>query len=179
MHCISTFTGRKVDLVNPRPEQIDIADIACGLANESRFNGQTGRLYSVAQHSVEASFIVPREDRLEALLHDATEAYMKDIPAPLKALLPEYRAIERRLDAVIRERFGLSLIPSRAVAEADMIMRATEKRDFMPTDTSIWPSLEGVIPLTRTLYPSNPTAALGMFYRRWMEIQGSMIGVAA
>ena len=179
MHRISTFTGRKVDLSNPQVDQIDIADIACGLANESRFAGQTGRLYTVAQHSVGTSFLVSREDRLEALLHDATEAYMKDIPAPLKAMLPEYRAIERRLDAVIRERFGLPPIPSRAVAEADMIMRATEKRDLMPTDTSIWPDLEGIVPMARILYPSAPTAAFGMFTRRWHEIQGSMIGAAA
>jgi len=80
MSWILTASGRHFNYLDPRPGDIDILDIAQGLANECRYTGQTRAFYSVAQHAWLASQIVPRICALEALLHDASEAYCKDIP---------------------------------------------------------------------------------------------------
>ena len=80
MSYIATSTEKHIDFVNITPDQICIEDIARGLSNECRFAGQLESFYSVAQHSVYVSQIVPPEYALEALLHDAAEAYIKDIP---------------------------------------------------------------------------------------------------
>jgi 5'-deoxynucleotidase YfbR-like HD superfamily hydrolase len=104
---IFTHTERHFDFAAPLPEQIDILDVIYGLSRECRFASQVERFYSVAEHSLLCSEIVLQEFALEALLHDAAEAYCKDIPSPLKALLPDYKAIEQRVDVVIRKKFGL------------------------------------------------------------------------
>lgn len=153
MSKLLTASGRVLDLLNPQPNQISLHDIALGLSRESRFNGQTSRFYCVAQHSYLAAELVPEPFKLEALLHDATEAYIKDIPRPLKTLLNDYQEVERRLDLAIREHFGLPLAPlSPAVVEADLILLATERRDLMPNSEHIsWPCLEGVKPLNMAI----------------------------
>ena len=130
MPYIATSTGKYIDFVNITPDQICIEDIARGMSNMCRFAGQLENFYSVAQHSVYVSQIVPPEYALEALLHDATEAYMGDIASPLKAMLPDYKAVEKRIEAVIREKFGLPPIMTVDVHYADLVMLATEKRDF-------------------------------------------------
>lgn len=170
MTWILTATGKHFDFAAPRPDQIDILDIAQGLANECRYAGHTRHFYSVAQHCVIASQIVPREHALEALLHDAAEAYCKDIPRPLKAMLPDYRAVEDRVEAAIRDRFGLPGEQSHHVKRADLVMLATERRDLMPQDDTPWPILEGVIPLERRLITAHPTRAQALFLKRWVEL---------
>jgi len=76
---IQTYSGKRIDFENPDPDQIDIVDIAHGLSNLCRFSGQSKYFYSVAQHSFYVS-LVCKENKLQALLHDATEAYMADVP---------------------------------------------------------------------------------------------------
>lgn len=147
MSWILTRSGLHFDYADPQPDMIDISDIAYGLAAESRFAGQTLFPYSVAQHSIAVSQIVPCELRLEGLLHDASEAYMKDLPQPLKTMLPEYKAIEKRVDAVIREKFGLPATTSPEVKHADLVMLATERRDLLPKDDTPWYLLDGITPL--------------------------------
>jgi len=161
---------RHVDFLDPQPDQIHILDIAAGLANESRFAGQTRSFYSVAQHSVTGSYCISKEHRLEFLLHDATEAYMKDLPRPLKELLPDYKVIEKRLDAVIRYKYGLPEVCTEAVKEMDVIMLATERRDLMPRDSVDWQCIRGVLPLDRRIDPANPYRAASLFIRRWVEL---------
>ena len=105
MSWILTASARHFDYLDPRPDDIYILDIAQGLANECRYAGQARHFYSVAQHAWLTSQIVDPEYALEALLHDASEAYCKDIPRPLKELLPDYREIEARVDGTIRATF--------------------------------------------------------------------------
>ncbi len=167
MSYIATSTGKHIDFVNITPDQICIEDIARGLSNECRFAGQLESFYSVAQHSVYVSQIVPPEYALEALLHDAAEAYIKDIPSPLKAMLPDYKAVEKRIEAVIRENFGLPPAMTVDVHYADLVMLATEKRDFEIDPGSHWPILDSVLPdenliILHQFYP--PVA-----YRLFME----------
>ena len=118
--------------MNPSPDDVHIVDIATALSRECRYAGHASHFYSVAQHSVLCSRIVPPELAIEALLHDAAEAYIKDIPTPLKRQLPDYKEIEARFDWVIRVHFGLPEIPSPAVKEADNILLVTEVRDLFP-----------------------------------------------
>lgn len=175
MSWILTATARHFDYLDPRPEDIHILDIAQGLASESRYNGHTRGFYSVAQHAWLASQIVPRECALEALLHDATEAYCKDLTRPLKALLPDYREIEARLDGVIRAAFRLPATMSAAVKRADLVLLATERRDLMPEDATPWPCLAGIEPLPRRIQTMQPARAQAFFLRRYVELtEGSM-----
>jgi hypothetical protein len=159
MTYLLTGSGKRFSYENPQPESITIQDIARALSRESRFNGHTGEFYSVAQHSVHASKLVPLEVQLEALLHDASEAYLKDLPSPLKRLLPDYQMIERRVDAVIRAKFELPFDKSPAVKIADRIMLATERRDLMPPVDDCWPCLEGIAPLPVTIQPWSSSEA--------------------
>lgn len=179
MTWILTASGKHFDFADLQPEQIDIRDIAQALSNEARFNGHTNRFYSVAQHSVAVSRIVPPEDALEGLLHDATEAYMKDIPLPLKRMLPDYKRIEQRVDAVIRARFGLPALCSASIKHADLVMLATERRDLMPTDSSQWDVLRGIEPQPERLTANSPTDAMWLFWLRWKEITGERIHALA
>jgi uncharacterized protein len=170
MSWILTATGRHFSYLDPRPEDIHILDIAQGLACESRYNGHTRSFYSVAQHAWHASQIVPREHALEALLHDATEAYCKDIPRPLKELLPDYQEIEERVDGTIRAAFGLQGSMHPAVKNADLVLLATERRDLMPEDDTPWPILDGIRPLDRKIIAMQPSRAQALFLKRYVEL---------
>lgn len=133
------LSGRRLDLLDPSPLDVEITDIAHGLARVARWNGQTAgpHVFSVAQHSLLVEAIggaldprlVPPE-RLELLLHDAPEYVIGDIISPLKAAIGDaYRSVERRLLAAIRQRFGLSAPSpalSRLVKRADRIAAAIE-----------------------------------------------------
>ena len=112
------LSGRRLDLLDPSPLDIEIEDIAHGLARVARWNGQTkgDHAFSVAQHSllVEAIYThtnagASRSSRLAALLHDAAEYVIGDMISPFKAALGvDYKAFELRLMTAIRLRFGLS-----------------------------------------------------------------------
>jgi 5'-deoxynucleotidase YfbR-like HD superfamily hydrolase len=112
------LSGRRLDLLEPSPLDIEIADIAHGLARVARWNGQTrgAHAFSVAQHSVlverlvaELSPRLSREARLMALLHDAPEYVVGDLISPFKAAVGiSYKALEERLQIAIHLRFGLA-----------------------------------------------------------------------
>lgn len=170
MTWILTNSGKHFDFADPQPDQIDILDIAQGLANECRYAGQCRAFYSVAQHSYLASQIVSHHNALEALLHDAAEAYCKDIPRPLKYMLPDYKAIEARVEGAIRERFKLPAQMTPEVKRADLILLATERRDLMPADDTPWPILEGIIPLERKIAAAHASRSQALFIKRWVEL---------
>lgn len=168
---ILTFTGGfYFDLENPDPERILINDIAQGLSNTCRFAGQCREFYSVAQHSVHVSELVPRWDALAALLHDAQEAYIHDITRPLKQLLPDYRDIEKVLERTIAERFDLCWPLPPSVKDADLVMLATEQRDLMPPHADTWYCLRGIVPRHDPIIPWTPHQARYQFLRRFYEL---------
>ena len=105
--CITTASGKFFDILRPEEYEFDIEEIATALSNLCRYTGHVNRFYSVAEHSVLVSRIVPERLQLAGLLHDASEAYLGDVSSPLKRLLPEYKAIERNVQAAIAQRFGL------------------------------------------------------------------------
>ncbi len=170
MPAVSTKSGRRVALLNPSPSQIVIGDIAHGLAHQCRFNGQTNKFYSVAQHSLLVASILPRELRLAGLLHDASEAYLGDVVQPLKDLLPEYQAIEANFCEVLGERFGVNLLHNDAIKYADLIVLATERRDLMPMDMADWSSIAGITPMSSTIKPMSPDAAAAQFMEMFFTL---------
>lgn len=156
---ILTATGRYFDFTRPTRDMIDIDDIAIALSRMPRFTGHTTTFYSVAQHSVLVAHVVPEEYALQGLLHDATEAYMGDMSTPLKQLVPEYKAIENRVERAICERFGLPFPLHPSIKAADLRMLVTERRDLMPkplaphTDREAWTAFEGIEPFPWGVYP--------------------------
>lgn len=151
---IMTCTGRRVYVVDPRPEDYHIDDIAAGLGNICRYNGQIPAMnvlevcqtyYSVAQHSVTVAMMVPDGFKRAALLHDASEAYIGDVARPLKHYLTEYQNIERSMMFAIYSKFGIDpyLIDSKIVKAADntVLMAEAKHLGFDVTDWGI-PELE-------------------------------------
>ncbi len=101
-----THSGILINVLNPEPKNIVIEDIAHALSNMPRFGGQLNRHHSVAQHSVMAAKMAKKEDKLAALMHDASEAYLLDMPTPIKNHLPHYKWYENNLMLTIAEKFG-------------------------------------------------------------------------
>lgn len=131
---IQLVSGRMFPLLDPSVEDVRIEDIARGLAYTCRFSGHTQQFYSVAQHSVMVSYWCAPEDALYGLLHDASEAYLVDLPSPLKhgcEVGELFTAIEQSLQTTIYVAFGLSDNVPRSVEQADKWMLAAEARDLM------------------------------------------------
>lgn len=115
-----TYSGKLIDFSNVRPEDIDIRDIAHGLAHITRFGGQAQNHITVAEHSLTVAALVPAPYKFAALLHDAAEAYLGDIPKPLKNLLPDYARIEKYLMQIIAGKFRFDYPVPKIIKEADM-----------------------------------------------------------
>lgn len=171
MSFIQTLSGKRFDYINSTVHDIDIDDIANALSNICRFAGHVPEFYSVAQHSVLCSQIVPPEFAFEALMHDAAEAYCQDIPQPLKLLLPDYKRIEGLVDGLIRSKYNLPIDMSPVVKYADLTMLATERRDLDIDDGTRWAILDG-IPCSDLIQiiPLRPGQAYGLFMNRFNEL---------
>ncbi|WP_027524311.1 YfbR-like 5'-deoxynucleotidase [Bradyrhizobium sp. Ec3.3] len=145
------LSGRRLDLLDPSPLDVEIADIAHGLARVARWNGQTtgAHIFSVAQHTLLVETVMrhesPRVDqrlRLAALLHDAPEYVIGDMISPFKAVLDgHYKAVEKRLLGAIHIRFGLpAALPeeiTQAIKAADRgaaYLEATELAGFSESE---------------------------------------------
>lgn len=180
---METFTGLRFYPASPSVDQICIEDIAHGLANTARYGGQALKFYSVAQHSILTSYLAPYPYALAALLHDASEAYICDIPRPVKELLPDYKLLEDEVMSVIREKFlkydpimGLDL-HHRWVKFADNAALATEAVTMVPSGGKDWTiEWEGVtmppIPKMIVTDPWVPEDAERRFLARFKMLTG-------
>jgi 5'-deoxynucleotidase YfbR-like HD superfamily hydrolase len=185
---IRTYTGWRFWPLDPKAEEVDIEDIAHALSLVCRFTGHTYCFYSVADHSLRVSKLAEqlmmadhgplplrvkaaREMALWGLLHDASEAYLCDVPSPLKrapGFGQLYKDFECNLMEVIKERFNLSPHEPEIVKDADRILLNTEMRDLMdvPTeDAEQWQC--GSAQLPETIYPLDPQRAEMEFIRRF------------
>jgi hypothetical protein len=171
---IETRSGVIFDLAAPRAEDVLFFDIAWALAHCCRFAGHVRGFYSVAQHTVLASYSVPPEDALAALLHDAAEAYIGDLSRPLKALLGHsIKEIEGRILAVILQKAGLPALLPPTVKLADVALLLAEKRDLM--GELEWPQQdgqdEGVLPYPYSIDPWPAEWARERWLGRFAELQ--------
>jgi hypothetical protein len=175
---MQTATGGQFWPLDPRPDEVRIEDIAHALSMQCRFAGHCRAFYSVAEHSVRVARLVESwraraEVVMQALLHDAAEAYVGDMVRPLKWSLPSYRAAEDRVFAAIAQAFGLSSNEKwSAVRIADEVLLATEARDLMLPAPADW-RLRAE-PLEERIEPWGPARArtefLDMFARVGAEV---------
>lgn len=138
---ITTVKGEHFHIANP---VFDAEEIAHALGNICRYSGHSLRFYSVAEHSVLVAMLCEQmglADPFEGLLHDGHEAYLVDMPSPWKALLPEYRKIEGKLELALRAQYRLAPKPSDGCKTADWIALAIETRTLLPTKGAdfLWP----------------------------------------
>lgn len=118
---ITTVSGKKVTFRDPQDDQIDIKDIAYSLANQCRFNGHVS-FYSVAEHSVAVASRMAPDQQLAGLLHDASEAYLSDIPSPIKQFLPDYLLMEETMQKAINKKYGVETVtPDVKFADKDAL----------------------------------------------------------
>ena len=168
---IMTSSGRALDPFAPDPAQIALDDIAHHLSHVCRFAGAVSVHYSVAQHSVLVAQEMPLYARF-ALLHDAAEAYIGDVPRPLKRhqTFAAYRDVEAHLQAVIYRKFGIVPEPDGIVelAHVDRRMLRTEQRDLMPAELP-GEGRDDAEPYLYHVVPWTPQEACSRFEQAWEE----------
>lgn len=166
---MQTATGRAFWPVDPRPDEVEIEDIAHALANMCRFAGHCREFYSVAQHSVLVARALPPAARLWGLLHDASEAYIVDVPRPLKPYLPGYREAEDNVMEAIVERFGLTPAMPEEVKRIDNAILADEAAQIMLKPPRDWHLPEP--PLGIRIDPWSPQTARRLFLEEFANCQ--------
>ena len=170
MSWIQTYSGNKFHSLKPRPEEIELVDIAHSLSMLCRFNGHCLSFYSVAEHSVRVSRILPPELAKWGLLHDAGEAYLTDLPRPVKQRLPEFNVIEDRVLEQVAIRFGLVWPMPPEVKKADNVLLATEARDLMAPHPEDWGLPDK--PLSDRIIPLLPSDAERLFLEEYAKLSG-------
>lgn len=125
-----------INVIEPTADMVTLDSIAHAIGLTPRFGGHVRRFYSVAQHSLYVAARVPKHMRLRGLLHDASEAYLTDIPRPYKAMIPGYKLIESRVSKAIGEHFGIPdlHVDYKEVKHADWIALGHEANSFMPKE---------------------------------------------
>lgn len=164
---IRTSTGRQFHLLEPWRNDPNIGEIAHALSHLCRFTGHTDRFYSVAQHSVHVSHLVPPALAMHGLLHDAAEAYLGDVASPLKALLPQYRELEAHIQGWICRAYGLSQDMPEEVKAADQQMLVQEMHDLFPRQVATG---EAPHALPWPIEPWTPAQAREAFLTRFAHI---------
>lgn len=170
---MQTATGRQFWPIDPRPEEISIIDIAHALSNLCRYAGHCSEFYSVAQHSVLVSRALPRGLRFWGLLHDASEAYLVDIPRPLKPFLTGYHEAEDRVMAAVVHAFRLTpaTMPPE-VKRVDNAIAADEAAQIMVAPPAAWRLPEPALGIR--IRPWSPEAARNAFLADYTRLAGQL-----
>lgn len=132
-----TYSGMKFWPLDPRPEEIRLADVSHALSQVCRFGGQTRVFYSVGEHCVRTAHLLmkrhgSKELALWGLVHDAAEAYLGDVIRPLKTFFPAYKVVEEKVLRAVTKKLSLPWPEPREVKAVDEILLACEARDLMP-----------------------------------------------
>lgn len=171
---ITLLSGKMFDYLNPGATKLDVEDIAT-LSNICRFAGHLPIFYSVAQHLVNTSYLVPEELAYEALLHDRSEAFTNDIPTPLKVALPAFKQLEITIEEATAPMFGVPVVMTSAVKLADRQMLGLEMR-FIKGDFEQHEVLEGIdfagLERLVDLTSWTPREAKQRFLARFAELGG-------
>ena len=149
-----TFTGREFRILDFCTRDVRLEDIAHGLSNVCRYGGQCRSFYSVAEHSILVSRMIEHFSSIlgmtqSGLMHDGSEAYLVDLPTPVKVLCPGYKLLEDQFERAIFDAFGLSFgFKSPVVKECDYRMYLRERSILMPGKEKIEPSeLDELLPI--------------------------------
>lgn len=173
-----TFSGKSYDFLDPKPEQIDIQDIAHALSMTCRYNGHSAEFCSVAEHSVLVSCLIEAYEptyTFEALMHDAAEAYVGDVITPLKRLLPDFQAIELLCEETIEQKFSLALDWREKTKAADRLAYNIERLNLFPHLVDAHPEWEVPERLRNTKpYCLPPEKAESLFLTRYEQLKGSL-----
>ncbi|MDP2665205.1 MAG: phosphohydrolase [bacterium] len=163
---IQTFTGKKFDPIDPDPALINIRDIAHALSNQCRYAGHTREFYSVAEHSVHVAQELERNNPkspalwLAGLLHDAAEAYLTDLPRPIKKYVLSFSTFENRLLEVISKKYGFAYPFSPKVHFVDTSIILDEANAlFNPEWVAEWELTKTHKPLGKPIWVLNPIEA--------------------
>ena len=172
-HRTCTYTGKILDFLNPKPEQICIEDIAHALSNLCRYTGHTKVFYSVAEHCVRmATNENLLGNSLTKLLHDSAEAYIGDIVLPLQEIFPK-KEIEIRLLAVISKALDHQILMTSEIRKSDRIMMVTEIRDLMiPDNPVLAPYFDQWTPISQKIYPWPSDLAEAKFLLTYKDLKG-------
>ena len=184
-----TYTGGEFWPLDPRPEEINVTDVAHSLALLCRFNGHCREFYSVAQHSVIVSQLVnsPR-NRLPALLHDAAESYIGDIIIPFKNSLNQVKEIEEKIMEAVYSRFNVGNYDADEIKRADKMALFAEMREFGTNPRNERKTMESVLRsvepekfqeyweessqvLKNGIIPLSPEESEELFLKRYEELK--------
>jgi len=173
-----TYSGIQFFPMDPRPEEVQLIDIAHALSRICRYGGHCLDWYSVAQHSVMVSHLVPTAFALEGLLHDAEEAYTGDMIRPIKHGLRErtdaFDVMADTLKTTIRIALGLPEIMTAdadaAVHAADNHALSTERRDLVRDTGREWRVSREFPPIAQKIEPMERDAAKAVFFTRFLEL---------
>lgn len=176
-------SGTYFDYLDPENSEISIEDYAAGIAFESRFQGQCINLrtrkrlyYATAQHVVIGSYHVPEDQAYAFLMHESGEPVCGDMVAPLKAIVPGYRPVEKSCESAIAKRFGVVMTDPALIKQIDLRMWATERQQLMNWDGQPWGGDGfgdpdgGIQPLPVRIVPVGPYEAYDLFMARWREL---------
>lgn len=170
---IELLDGSMFSYADPDVSNISIEMLADVLSRINRFAGHTKYFYSVAQHAVNVSMIVAPGHEKAALMHDTAEAFINDLPTPLKIMLPELKEIEERIESRLAEKFGFPFPLSPEVKLADLQMLAIEKEVLKPS-SSRWTILDGVetdhVSDLVWMGQMGPETARRVFIQRWEDL---------
>ncbi len=173
---IKTYGGHRFNFANPAEslKHITVEEIARALSKICRYTGHTQGFYSVAQHSVLVSRIVPEHLAWDALFHDAAEAFIGDMSSPVKKMFPEYKALELRIEAAMAPVYDLRHLGNPLIKRADLILLKTEQRDLMAVDAMCVEDkygdavdVSGIDPLHERILPMEHEDAFQLFMARY------------
>ena len=143
---IRLISGGFYDFVDLEQSVYTIHDIAHNLSRICRYTGAVKKHYSVGQHAVLVSHAVEKEHSLAALMHDASEAFMSDINSPLKALIPEYKRLEIKVEKEIFKRFNLEFPMHSSIKVADTNILHAENYYLRGIDNKLGPFFKKIVP---------------------------------
>lgn len=135
---ITTYSGIHFYPLDAREDEINIHDIAHSLSLQCRFAGHCNKFYSVAEHSCHIFDTATKENALWGLLHDATEAYLVDLPRPVKNSMPIYKTTENRLMEIIASKYGLIAEMPSEIKKLDIAILFAEAKQNMNSSTEEW-----------------------------------------
>lgn len=168
-HRIKLLSGGNFDFIDMDQSDYSIEDIAHNLSRICRFNGSIHKHYSVAQHSVIVSHVVPEKYALSGLLHDMSESFVGDLCSPLKQLMKEYKKFEIKVEKYMFGKMGIPFPMHSSIKLADLQVLAAEIRDLQP-HASDWSGLAEIEPYHKKIVPWSAEKAYNEFMKRYEQL---------